>query len=511
MGNNDKKIFYEKYYMLAHIGKGANSHVYKVKHAELGYIRAIKVLNDYIEDKREDVYNSFLKECRTLLAIGNGSHPNIVRIYGPDLIDNHAVVEMDYVQGETLDNYIKREGFVDFNEVKEFIRDVIGAMAYTHHDIYRFLMDPEEDKLERNPEDSSKFLINAQKEKALVKKYGISHNDLHSNNVMRREIDGNFVLLDFGLAVQDGKCVKSSRMGEGNPEYQAPEKIDSENVSPRSDVYSLGVMLYEMLAGHVPFEIRREPDGTISQRAVHTVITQHLTETPPPIEPIRREAFEKKYPEKKYSRDYPQWLDDVIMKCLAKNPDDRYVDAKELLDVINANLKPSEGEDLNNASRVIQYESSENEADEVARIKKRFKLWTIGYAACFALMLAALIITGMCLSNKSRELKWLQEDSGIFASAPDGSSSGNDMATLKAQNDSLICANAALINSNAESVKSLKQEIETLKRKLKNGSASASPAPSQSVKIEYRIPPEVQKELNELRREKRARTVRSID
>ena len=105
------KLFYEKYIKLAHIGKGANAHVYKVRHAELGYVRAIKILNEDIESKGERAYQSFLKECKTLLAIGNGAHPNIIRIYGPDLIDNHAIVEMDYVQGTTLDSYIKNKSF----------------------------------------------------------------------------------------------------------------------------------------------------------------------------------------------------------------------------------------------------------------------------------------------------------------------------------------------------------------------------------------------------------------
>ena len=333
------KLFYEKYIKLAHIGKGANAHVYQVKHAELGYIRAIKTLNDYIESKSDRAYQSFLKECKTLLAIGNGAHPNIVRIYGPDLIDNHAIVEMDYIQGTTLDSYIKEKGFMDFDEVKTFIHDIVGALAYTHHDIYKFLMNPEEDDLEIDPNDGKKFLISPEKEAELVKKYGIAHNDLHSNNVMRRDYDGSFVLLDFGLAVQDGKCVKSSRMGDGSPEYQAPEKFDSEAVDPRSDVYSLGVLMYELLAGRVPFELEVDSDGRTSQRSINNVLNQHLSATPQPILPLRKEAFEKAHPGMVYERDYPQWLDEIIMKCLAKKPEDRFANAKDLLDAFNTHLK----------------------------------------------------------------------------------------------------------------------------------------------------------------------------
>lgn len=332
------KLFYEKYIKLAHIGKGANAHVYKVRHAELGYVRAIKILNDYIEGKNEKLYQSFLKECKTLLTIGNGCNPNIVRIYGPDLIDNHAIVEMDYVQGATLDSYIKRKGFLEYEEIKTFIHDIVGALAYTHHDIYKFLMNPEDDDLQIDPNDGQKFIINPEKEAELVKKYGIAHNDLHSNNIMRRDYDGHFVLLDFGLAVQDGKCVKSSRMADGNPEYQAPEKFDSETVDPRSDVYSLGILMYEMLAGRVPFELEYDEDGKVSRRALNEVLNRHLIATPPPILNFRKQAFEKNHPGINYKRDYPEWLDELIMKCLSKKPEGRFADAKDLRDAIVPNL-----------------------------------------------------------------------------------------------------------------------------------------------------------------------------
>lgn len=361
------KLFYEKYIKLAHIGKGANAHVYKVRHAELGYVRAIKILNEDIESKGERAYQSFLKECKTLLAIGNGAHPNIIRIYGPDLIDNHAIVEMDYVQGTTLDSYIKNKGFLDYEEVKIFIHDIVGALGYTHHDIYKFLMNPEEDDLQPDPNDGHKYVITPEKEAELVKKYGIAHNDLHSNNVMRRDYDGSFVLLDFGLAVQDGECIKSSRKSDGHPEYMAPEKFDSGDITPRSDVYSLGVLIYEALTGRPPFILDYDSEGKVSYPALSKICNEHHDQTPPAILPMRKKAFERQIPGAVYERDYPEWLDEVVMKCLAKNPEGRYADAKELLKAIQNAMRNSSvtnSSETNTAANQILSEPSSTESTE---------------------------------------------------------------------------------------------------------------------------------------------------
>ncbi len=333
------KLFYEKYIKIEHIGRGANADVFKVKHAEWGDVRAIKVLNNYIESKSDHAYQSFLKECKTLLAIGSGQNPNILRIYGADLIDNHAIVEMDYVHGRSLYSYVKENGFFDYEEVKSFIHDIVGALAYTHHDIYKVLKDPEEDNLQLDPNDGKKYIISSEKEAELVKKYGIAHNDLHSNNVMRRDYDGRFILLDFGLAVQDGKCIKSSGKADGHPEYMAPEKFDSGDITPRSDVYSLGVLMFEVLTGRPPFILEVDKNGIASQRANAKIRNEHLSQTPPSIFTLRKEAFEAQIPGAVYERDYPEWLDNVVMKCLAKNPEDRYSDAKELQDTINRHIK----------------------------------------------------------------------------------------------------------------------------------------------------------------------------
>ena len=265
-----------------------------------------------------------------LLRIGNGAHPNIVRIYQPRLIENKAVVEMDYVEGQSLCDYIAREKFIPFDEFRRFAEQIVGALAYCHIDIYRFMMDADADNLESDPNDGRKFLISPEKEKELIKKYQVIHNDLHSNNIIRRDYDGQYILLDFGLSIQEEHCVKSSSRGDGAIEYTAPEKLDQNQISTQSDIYSLGILLYEMLTGRVPFPC----EGNTPESAHAKVYMAHLNQTPPDILELRKQAFEETHPGETYKKDLPEGLPDIIMKCLAKNPKDRFENAKELKAVL---------------------------------------------------------------------------------------------------------------------------------------------------------------------------------
>ena len=324
-------MFFQEYEKLGFIGKGAFASVYKVRHADLGYVRALKVCNQFIEDENDKAWQTFLSECRLLLRIGNGSHPNIVRIYPPRLLDNRAVVEMDCVEGDSLDRYVADNKVIPIEEFYRFAQQIVGAVAYCHVDVYRFQMDPVADNLSPNPADARKYLISPEKERELIAKYGVVHNDLHSNNIIRRDYDGQYILLDFGLAIQDRHCVKSSSRFDGAIEYCSPEKLDRGEVTPQSDVYSLGILMYEVLAGRVPFKCDSSGDGFVSASATNRVYMQHLKEMPPSIFELRKQAFESTHPGETYTADYPQELENIILKCLAKNPADRYANAKELL------------------------------------------------------------------------------------------------------------------------------------------------------------------------------------
>ncbi len=325
--------FLEEYTLLREIGRGGFATVYKVRHNHLGYVRAIRVLNDTVENENSPVYQKFLKECKVLLRLGNGNHPNIVHIYQPRLLANKALVEMDFVQGSDITHYLADNGnFIPADDVLRLAEQMSDALAYCHHDIYRFCMDPDYDDLQNDPDDGRRYIIGPQKEKELVDKYKVIHNDIHSGNIMCKD-DGNYVLLDFGLAIEGDTVVSSSRRRNGAPEYKSPEKWENDDVlTERNDIYSFGVVLYEALAGQVPFPF----DKTLgsSFKAEIKLMNDHTKTPPPPVYDLRKSYFEARFPGQTYSKDYPDWLEVAVMRCLEKDPQKRFADGKELHDFI---------------------------------------------------------------------------------------------------------------------------------------------------------------------------------
>lgn len=322
------RLILGQYEMLANLGSGSNGTVYKVRHHEQGYIRAIKILNGYVEDKNSTKYESFIHEYRTLTLLGNCSHPNIVSVHKADLLENKAFYEMDFIDGTPLANYIAAKQFLPLEEVIKCCRDLLSAMKYCHVGVTEYLYDREEDNIPTDPKDGSKVLIDQATRERLIAKYGIVHNDIHSSNIIRNKYDGRYILLDFGISMQGGKAVRESGLGEGALAYSAPEKILDKKVPFHSDVYSIGVVLFEILAGRVPFPSKDAKGNDYSSKYMYDF---HSSSPVPSIFDLRKAAFESVNDQgKEYQKDYPDWLEKMIDKCLAKNPEDRFTNAEEI-------------------------------------------------------------------------------------------------------------------------------------------------------------------------------------
>lgn len=323
-------VFLEDYTLLDELGQGGYATVYKVRHNNLGYIRAIRVLNAIIAHGETDkTYQKFLEECRLLLRLGNGNHPNIVHIYQPLLKAQRAIVEMDFVDGKDLYHYLEeKHSFVKIKDVLRLLSDIGSALSYCHEDIYKFCMDKDEDNLQDDPEDGRKVLLDNKTKQRLINKYRVIHNDIHSGNIIRRE-DGSYVLLDFGLAIEGDSVVRSSRRKNGAPEFKAPEKWENDSIlTTQSDIYSFGVVLYEYLAGRVPFLFDKKNSNPVE--AEYLLGKAHKEQQPASIFDLRKAAFEHSHPGETYEKDYPEWLEMLIMKCLSKSTKDRFKNGKEL-------------------------------------------------------------------------------------------------------------------------------------------------------------------------------------
>lgn len=333
---------------------GSFARVYKVRHKKLGYVRAIRELKDHIvasnqeQLEKSDVYRKFLRETEVLLNLGNGSHPHIESInsFGtfqdPDLSDEHiAYWERNYIQGNNLEEYLGENGkFVPIEEVVRMAEQISSALAYCHEDAYRFLMDPNKDMLPDGCVVGSE-VEDMEKRNKLIDKYKVIHNDIHLKNILRR-MDGNYILIDFGMAVEGKEAPTLSRCHGGAEISRAPELWSADSTTEpttKTDVYSFGVVLYAWLAGQYPF-----PND-------EKLMDAHKNKQPPHIELIRKRHFEEKFPDQAYKRDYPQWLEDVIMKCLKKDPRERFRNGKELHEYVLAHCS-----EYNNAKYELEKE-----------------------------------------------------------------------------------------------------------------------------------------------------------
>lgn len=294
----------DRYEIVSKIGAGGMSDVYKAKDHILGRFVAIKVLKPEFSEDR-----SFVAKFRTEAQSAAGlEHPNIVNIYDVGSEEGLHYIVMEYVEGITLKTYIEKKGQLSFKEAVSIAIQVARGIEAAH---------------------------NKQ----------ITHRDIKPQNIII-STEGKVKVTDFGIArAASSNTISSDVMGSVH--YSSPEQARNGFVDGRSDIYSLGIVMYEMVTGRVPFD----GDTTVA------VAIQHLQEemTPPG----------------KYAKELPISLEKIILKCTQKNPDRRYQTIGELLNDLRKSLAHPDEDFVVIAPLVDNGKTKVISEDELKQIKDR--------------------------------------------------------------------------------------------------------------------------------------------
>ncbi|MBI5953221.1 MAG: protein kinase [Chloroflexi bacterium] len=262
------------------IARGGMAEVYVGEHVALNRKVAVKIMRDHVEAEPEN-HARFEREARVVASL---RHPNIIQVFDYELMDGQPCLVMEHVPGASLGGYLKalhkRGEKLSLEMVGRILSALASAVDYAH----------------------SQNMI---------------HRDIKPGNVLLRSASGPVdadqplpddvepILTDFGLVrLLDSSAHTSTGTVSGTPTYMSPEQARGDTVTPKTDIYSLGVMLYEMLAGTVPFDAESS----------FGILMKHLNDPPPPIFGISAD------------------LQLVIDRALAKEPGVRYNTAKEMAD-----------------------------------------------------------------------------------------------------------------------------------------------------------------------------------
>jgi len=267
-----------EYKILQKIGEGGMGSVYLAEHSMLGKV-AIKALapqlcsNQHFRDR-------FIKEAKAQFAL---MHENIVQLHTVMEEGNDLFLVMEYIDGYSLDTFIENEKEVDLDKALSIFTDILNGLNYAHSQ-------------------------------------GVIHRDVKPSNILLTK-EGKAKVMDFGIALMsDGKRLTKTGTTLGTAWYMSPEQISRpKNIDHRSDVYSAGIILYEMLSGTVPF------DGDTDFNIYH----KHINEIPEDL--VSKNS------------NISITLSNIINQALEKNPDDRFNGCGDFLNYINAYLSEEIG------------------------------------------------------------------------------------------------------------------------------------------------------------------------
>ncbi|MCL4451124.1 MAG: DUF2791 family P-loop domain-containing protein [Candidatus Thermoplasmatota archaeon] len=264
-----------RYVVVKKLGEGGKGIVFKCTDKMLGRTVALKMIKTSLD---EDTASRFSREAQTTAKM---SHPNIVSVYDIGSVDNHPFLVIEYVDGKSLDDIIGEKSVLSPSEIVRISILIGEALEYSH-------------------------------------RLGILHRDIKPENIMISK-DNVPKLMDFGLArsVDSPKLTHAGAI-VGTPAFISPESALGRDNDARSDLYSLGCVMYSMATGHPPF----------TSKDNLKLIYSHINDMPVPISRVRK--------------DFPQDLEAIIMKLLSKDPSSRYQSASELLTVLKSLKYPSE-------------------------------------------------------------------------------------------------------------------------------------------------------------------------
>ncbi len=296
------------YRVIEVIGQGGMATVYKAIQEKLDRVVALKVLDPLLA-RDPSFARRFLKEA---LTVGQLSHPNIVTVYDAGQAGDLYYLAMEYIEGPSLRDILKKEGVLSPERALRVVKEIVMALDYAH-------------------------------------KKGFVHRDVKPENILFRK-DGSAVLSDFGIAKAISQKTQFTEAGftVGTPQYMSPEQVKGEALDGRSDLYSLGIVLYEMLTGHVPFE----GENSLA------IGIKHLNEPPPPL-PSNLKGYQA-----------------LIDSLLAKNKEMRYRSAEELVKDIDKILR-GENIDRKISDTILLKSTRFIESEKKLKKRKVVFLWLI--------------------------------------------------------------------------------------------------------------------------------------